>query len=102
MDVTLIHALRFLMTLSAVLVSDYSQPHNSTVISGTTFWSDSVYINMFLLFPMTACANYDMWYTSLEGGSLVMNQVVSLASTDASTICGGFADWGAPAIFMDD
>jgi hypothetical protein len=59
------------------------------VINGTTYWSDSAYIS-FTLFAASICSNQASWYSSVViGDSITENNVVTLASSSVSSICGG-------------
>jgi hypothetical protein len=68
-------------------VSDYSQPHSSTVIDGTLFWSDSVYMQFDELIAATVCWNHEAWYSDLIVGSIIDNPLISLPSSSVSSLC---------------
>jgi hypothetical protein len=64
-------------------VSDFSQPHLSTVINGSTFWSDSVYVKYDTLGAFRMCD--DGFHTV---GHPQTGQIVALQSSQISSLCG--------------
>jgi hypothetical protein len=64
-------------------VSIYSHPHESTIINGSTFWSDSAYIRYESISAYRSC---DEFYEKI--GSQYSGAIIEIPSSAISSICG--------------
>ncbi|PVH97863.1 hypothetical protein DM02DRAFT_64447 [Periconia macrospinosa] len=69
--------------------SIYTQPHQSTVVNGTTFWADKAYVryNTVSAYKMCDLGN-GLGRTSVPFGSTYTNAYAEVQSTDVSSMCG--------------
>ncbi|KAF2194844.1 hypothetical protein K469DRAFT_744625 [Zopfia rhizophila CBS 207.26] len=71
-------------------VSVFSQPHASTVINSTTYWSDKAYVRYKVISAYKFCDLDNMLgRTSVGFGNTFSDQVIEVASSHISSIC----DW---------
>lgn len=69
--------------------SIYSQPHQSAVVNGTTFWADKAYVRYNTVSAYKWCdLGNGLGRTEVPFGSTYTNAYVEVESRDVSTMCG--------------